>query len=165
MSRNPKDKGGRRMNNRNKWIIALLVLFLMIGGVAAGQAQEGQMPQRPKGRMKPPQEAIKACSGKSEGATVQFTTMRGDTLKGVCKTVGGVLAAVPERGTPPRPEGRMTPPAEAINVCKGKSEGTAVQFTTAQGDTLKGVCRKIDGVLAAVPAERGTPPAGGQSEK
>jgi hypothetical protein len=62
--------------------------------------------------------------------------------------------------SPPGTEGRMKPPPEAIAACKGKSEGTTVKFTTPRGDTLKGVCKEFEGVLAAMP-ERGAPPLGG----
>jgi len=41
----------------------------------------------------------------------------------------------------------VLPPAEAIAACKGKSEGTAVQFTTPRG----GICKMINGTLAALP--------------
>jgi len=86
----------------NKSIIRIvLILFLLMGSVWAVQAEEINSPPRTQGRMKPPPEAIAACQGKSEGTAVQFTTPRGDTLKGVCKQFEGVLAAMPERGSPP----------------------------------------------------------------
>ncbi|MFA5322288.1 MAG: hypothetical protein WC373_06400 [Smithella sp.] len=86
----------------NKFIIRIIpILFLLIGGVSAMQAEEMNTPPKSERRMKPPPEAITVCKGKSEGTTVQFTTTRGDTLKGVCKQFQGVLAAMPERG----PEG------------------------------------------------------------
>lgn len=58
----------------------------------------------------PPPQAIEACQGKTEGATVEMTTPRGDTVKGVCRQVGSRLAAVPERGPKPG-EGGEPPPA------------------------------------------------------
>ncbi len=73
-----------------------------------------------------------------------------------------------------RPQGRppMGPPPEAIAACKGKSEGTSVQFTTPRGDTLTGVCKLINSTLAAVPeggmrGPQGKPPdnAGNTSSK
>jgi hypothetical protein len=74
---------------------------------------------------------------------------------------GGVSARsrAEEMNVPPKPQGSMKPPPEAITACKGKSEGTAVQFATPRGDTLKGVCRQFEGVLAAMP-EQGAPPPG-----
>jgi len=61
---------------------------------------------------KPPQQAIDACSNKTEGASVQLTGPNGETMTGTCKNLEGVLAAVPEgRGEPP--EG-MAPPKDGI---------------------------------------------------
>jgi hypothetical protein len=80
----------------NKIIIRImLILFLLNCGVSMAQAEERRKPQ---GRMKSPPEAIAACQGKSEGATVQFTTSRGETLNGVCKDFEGILTAMPGRG-------------------------------------------------------------------
>jgi hypothetical protein len=82
----------------NRFVIRImLILLLLIGGMSVARAEETNRPPRPEGRMKPPPEAIAACKGKSEGATGQFTTSRGDTLKGVCKQFDGILAVVPER--------------------------------------------------------------------
>jgi hypothetical protein len=75
--------------------------------------------------------------------------------------IGGIsVARAEETNGPPRPEGRMKPPPEAIAACKGKSEGTAVQFITPRGDTIKGVCKQFDGILAAMPERppQGKPP-------
>lgn len=84
----------------NKFVIKIImILFLLIGGILATQAEEINKPQKLEGGMKPPPEAITACKGKGEGTAVQFTTPRGDTLKGVCKQFEGVLAAMPERGS------------------------------------------------------------------
>jgi hypothetical protein len=55
--------------------------------------------------------------------------------------------------------GRHKPPQEAIDVCKDKSEGAAVEITTARGDTIKAICRQINGQLVAVP-EGGFPGPG-----
>jgi hypothetical protein len=86
----------------NKFVIRImLILFLLTGGILATQAEEINKPQKPEGGMKPPPEAITACEGKSKGTAVQFTTPRGDTLKGICKQFEGILADMPERGAPP----------------------------------------------------------------
>jgi hypothetical protein len=92
----------------NQFVIRIMqILFLLIGGISAVQAaEEINSPPKQEGRMKPPPEAIAACKGKSEGSTVQFTTSRGDTLKGVCKQFEGVLTAMPERKGPPPQGGR-----------------------------------------------------------
>lgn len=39
--------------------------------------------------------------------------------------------------------GRMQPPAEAINACKGKSEGSKASLTSPRGDTVSGTCMKM----------------------
>jgi len=97
----------------NKFVIKILmILFLLIGGILATQAEEMNVSPKPEGGMKPPPEAITACKGKSEGTAVQFTTLREDTLKGVCKQFEGILAAMPERGALP-PEGKQ--PKEYYN--------------------------------------------------
>jgi hypothetical protein len=70
-------------------------------------------------------------------------------------TFSMLVALAEETNRPPKPEGSMKPPPEAIAACKGKSEGTIVQFATPRGDTLKGVCKPFEGILAAMP-ERGT---------
>ncbi len=87
----------------NKLMISIMLVLLLL----SAQAEEtNSPPTQQQGRMmKPPPEAIAACTGKSEGTTVQFTTPRGDTLKGVCKQVDGVLAAMPPDGGAPPPKG------------------------------------------------------------
>ena len=86
----------------NNFIISIMLIFILLSGsVWAAQTKETNSPPQPQGHMKPPPEAIAACKGKSEGTAVQFTTPRGDTLKGVCKQFEGVLAAMPEMGVPP----------------------------------------------------------------
>jgi hypothetical protein len=53
-------------------------------------------------------------------------------------------------GSPPGP------PPEAVAACKGKTEGTKVQFTGHRGEKVSGVCKKMGDVLAAFPD--GPPP-------
>jgi len=65
-------------------------------------------------------------------------------------------SAPPASGAGGPPPG---PPPEAIAACKGKAEGTTVTFTGRSGETLKGVCQLVNGVLAARPV--GGPPGGG----
>jgi hypothetical protein len=78
------------------------VSVLSWGGFWIVQARETGSPlPPPQGPMKPPPEAIAACKGKSKGASVQFTTPRGDTLQGVCKEFEGALTAMPPHGGPP----------------------------------------------------------------
>ncbi len=35
------------------------------------------------------------------------------------------------------------PPPEALEVCKGKPAGAAVEMKTPRGDVVKGVCRMV----------------------
>lgn len=50
---------------------------------------------------KPPQEAVTACEGKSEGDKVSFETPHGDTVEGTCKLIQEQLVAVPPKGERP----------------------------------------------------------------
>ena len=80
--------------------------------------------------------------------------------------IGSVWAAqAEEMNSPPEPQGSMKPPPEAIAACKGKSEGTAVQFTAPRGETLKGVCGLFEGVLAAMPEHGAPPPKGNKPDE
>jgi hypothetical protein len=88
-----------------KTLVTILALVGMTPtfGWANGEADGGRRP--------PPQQAIDACSEKSEGTTVELTTPRGHTMKAVCKQIGAQLVAVPERmgqgpgnGGPPKEE-------------------------------------------------------------
>jgi hypothetical protein len=94
------------MMSINKFIIGMmLILILLPGSVWATRTEETSSPPQQQESMKPPPEAIAACKGKSEGTAIQFTTRRGDTLKGVCRQFEGVLTAMPEMGAPP-PKGK-----------------------------------------------------------
>lgn len=42
-----------------------------------------------------------------------------------------------------RGEGPMGPPAEALEACKGKAEGTAVEFLNRRGDKVAATCRMM----------------------
>lgn len=42
-----------------------------------------------------------------------------------------------------RGEGPMGPPSEAIEACKGKAAGTAVEFTNRRGDKVTATCRMM----------------------
>ncbi len=50
----------------------------------------------------------------------------------------------------PGGRGHHGPSPEAIEACKDKSEGTAVEFTNRRGKTVKATCKEINGQLAAV---------------
>lgn len=56
-----------------------------------------------------------------------------------------------------RPHGHHGgPPPEAIEACKGHSEGDKVTFNTPRGDEVTGICKKFPEHLMAVP--EGAPP-------
>ncbi len=50
------------------------------------------------------------------------------------------------------------PPQEAINACSGEKNGDQVTFSTPDGHTISGICRRMDNLLFAVP--KGGPPKG-----
>ncbi len=77
-------------------------------------------------------------------------------------TAGGTLVSQPEEISkrPPPPKENMKPPQEAYTACKGKTEGTVVEFITPRGETIKGLCRVMDGAMVAVPERKGLPPGG-----
>lgn len=60
--------------------------------------QSRMRPGRPGGRRGPPAEAVQACAGGDVGDTCRFTTPRGRTIEGVCRSPTGDLACVPQRG-------------------------------------------------------------------
>lgn len=64
--------------------------------------------------------------------------------------------------------GRKGAPPEAIEACKGKTEGDAVEFTTPRGDKVTATCKLADSQLVAVPeggfrGQKGAPPSGMQN--
>ena len=67
----------------------------------------------------------------------------------------GVIAAMMQgsvsASTGPQERGRPALPPEAIDACKDKSAGDAVEVATPRGDTIKATCRQIDGQLVAIP--------------
>lgn len=54
-------------------------------------------PQGMRRRQGPPQQAVDACSGASDGSECSFRTPRG-TLSGICRNMGDQTACVPEGG-------------------------------------------------------------------
>jgi hypothetical protein len=67
--------------------------------------------------------------------------------------------------------GRQEPPQEAIDACKEKSAGETVEIVTPRGDTIKAICRQINGQLVAVPGKgfpgsgSGGPSPAGENER
>ncbi len=48
-------------------------------------------------------------------------------------------------------QGGMKPPPQAYEACKDKNEGDSVKITTPWGETIKAVCKQVEGKLAAMP--------------
>lgn len=46
------------------------------------------------------------------------------------------------------------PPPEAIKACEGKEDGDTTSFKGRRGEELEGICKEIEGQLAAVPENR-----------
>ena len=53
---------------------------------------------------------------------------------------------------------RHGPPEEAVAACEGYIEGDAVSFEAPNGEALEATCKKVAGVLAAVPNDHGKRP-------
>ncbi|HEY9031594.1 MAG TPA: hypothetical protein VIM93_09565 [Kangiella sp.] len=53
---------------------------------------------------------------------------------------------------------RHGPPEEAVAACEGYIEGDAVSFEAPNGENLEATCKKVAGVLAAVPNDHGKRP-------
>jgi hypothetical protein len=56
----------------------------------------------PFGHLHPPPEALAACNGQQDGASCQFTSPRGDTIAGICRTgpQGEPAACLPKNPPP-----------------------------------------------------------------
>lgn len=80
------------------WMLAAT----LAGCTLSAAAQNNPPPDGPPPG--PPPEAVAACKDKTEGAKVQFKGRRGDTVSGVCRKMGEVLAAMPEGMPPPPPQ-------------------------------------------------------------
>lgn len=70
--------------------IAAIVAMIPAAGFSFGGIWGGGIPKGP------PPEAVEACDGLSQGDAVQFTTLRGETVSGICRESQGKLVAVPE---------------------------------------------------------------------
>lgn len=80
-------------------------LLVLMGALAASSWTFAQPPGGGKG--KPPQEAITACEGQSEGDSVSFTLDNGDTIEATCREHRDQLIAVPNK-RPPRDHARSS---------------------------------------------------------
>lgn len=88
------------MKHIQQW---LLGAALAAAALSAAAQNDNQRPDGPPPG--PPPEAVAACKGKADGAKVSFTGHRGETLNGICKKMGDVIAAMPE-GMGPPPQAR-----------------------------------------------------------
>ena len=144
--------------------ILFCLLFLMVGSAygdpAAPRGTEGSQIRQggggefaPQGgpRVGPPPEAFKACEGKTAGSTAQFTGPDGDTVTGTCRIADGRLVLRPDRPRGDSRDGRRGPPPEAYKACEGKIAGSAAQFVSPRGETVKGTCEEQDGKLLLRP--------------
>ncbi len=78
----------------------------------------------------PPAEAVEACAGGGEGDACEIETPDGQTIDGVCRSLGDLLACVPaDRQAPPDgegpPEDGERPPREQPPEDEGPPEGEA----------------------------------------
>lgn len=79
------------------FVATLMMLPMWLEAQPGGGGGKGGRP--PQG---PPQEAIAACEGKSEGDSCEFTGPRDDTISGICRSIEEQLTCAPEGG----PRGR-----------------------------------------------------------
>ncbi|MGA6993368.1 MAG: Spy/CpxP family protein refolding chaperone [Candidatus Deferrimicrobiaceae bacterium] len=118
----------RKMGATIRKTAVILALTAMVP--AAGFAFGGNWGNgKPKG---PPQEAIDACAGLSEGDKVQFTLPRGDTVSGICRDIRGGMVAVPEGGFSGRHRGKD--PGQRIDRMAKK-----LDLTEAQKEQVKAI--------------------------
>lgn len=73
------------------------------------------------------------------------------TMVGTLFLIGSTSAAAWAMDGPPGPGRHMGPPPGAIEACKDKTEGTAVEFTNRRGETVKATCTHVHDALVAVP--------------
>lgn len=66
------------------------------GGPPEGTRPAGSPGGPAGGGRQPPAEAIAACAGLSSGSQCRFTSPRGDSIAGTCRTPAGALACVPD---------------------------------------------------------------------
>ena len=156
------------MKRGMKGIVVLLgVLFMVVGNAYGEQVaprgsegipllQPGGDEMSPQGGLRhgPPLEAYKACEGKSEGSTAQFSGRDGETVTGTCRMADGKLVLRPDRPRGKSRDDRRGPPPEAYAACEGKSAGSSSQFVNPRGETVKGTCEEEDGKMVLRPDHR-----------
>ena len=60
-------------------------------------------------------------------------------------TAPPAMPAIPAPPAPPAPPPLPEIPAEAHAACAGKADGSKLSFTPAPGETMQGVCKRVDG--------------------
>ena len=55
------------------------------------------------------------------------------------------MPAIPALPAPPAPPPLPEIPAEAHAACAGKADGSKLSFTPAPGETMHGLCKRVDG--------------------
>ena len=60
------------------------------------QGEQGMQGEPQQGMRRPPQEALDACNGSSDGAHCEFVSPRGDNISGTCRARGNNVACVPD---------------------------------------------------------------------
>jgi hypothetical protein len=90
----------RRYRLNRKSALCLLSTLIPAVSWGGGGPQQGDTQQR-----RPPREAFAACANRSEGDMVAITTPQGTTMKAICRTFEGQLAAVPVDAPPVPPGG------------------------------------------------------------
>ncbi len=77
-----------------------------------------------------------------------------------CLSAPVAMAAGEGIGHPPTGEHMVPPPAAAFEACEGKQVGDRASFNHANGKTVAGTCRNIEGKLAVMPehGRMGPPP-------
>ena len=146
-------------------VLFALLLVMTTVSVYGEQSPPGGMNQGPQNRQSGgtdfdprnishfglPQEAYRACEGKTVGSTAQFVAPNGETVTGTCKMADERLVLRPDHPRKNFGEMRRFPPPEAYKACEGKSAGSSAQFVNQRGETVKGMCEDEDGKLLLRP--------------
>jgi hypothetical protein len=120
-------------------------------GTESAQIKVGEVSPQGGSHLGPPPEAYKACEGKTEGSTAQFTSPHGEKITGTCMIADGRLVLRPDRPSGDSRDKRRGPPPEAYAACLGKSAGSVAQFVNPRGETVKGTCESEDGKMVLRP--------------
>ena len=117
------------------------------GGPGQTTDQATQPQQNATNAGGPPQEALTACEGSTQGAACSFEMPFG-TVNGSCiiPLNSNELACAPQQGqAAPNnqqngQDNRQGPPQAALDACSTSSQGDACSFTLQNGNTINGSC-------------------------